>query len=255
MLHAISRKKSRRHKAYHYNHCEKVRAEGERRVSEEDEITSIIFGPLSLLRAEDSYEFWKACLCRDEKCKNKGPEDSPVSVSVEFWPKLKGVEPDLFFEYKFNNDRYLNILVELKWRSPLSGENQLKKQWEEFLTDDDRKNTIHVLIGPDISVGISAMEATTVDHQEKLFLWSWPWLCNHVLSELSKDTNITDGLRNWSGLIKSFIEAVGIKQFVGFGGLKIETSDTDIQLFRFRFNWHSPVVKGRKLKLFTIEGV
>lgn len=128
MLHAFCQQKSRLYKRY-LGH----REEGEKRVSEEDEITSLLIGPLDYLPPQASGSFWRALIEREISESLTFPAGPIDRVRMKFWPR-RSIEPDLLVELDWCTGERRLLLVELKWNAPLSGDDQLHRQWNEFLT-------------------------------------------------------------------------------------------------------------------------
>lgn len=232
MLHAIAQKKSMRHKNYHLDKKTKFdRAEDEKHIREEDEITSTILGPLDFLNNEDSYKFWKAVigLNRRDVSLPALPNEAPISGNVTFWPKNK-VEPDAFFEYRWKDGRRINFLLEIKWNAPLSGEDQLSRQWSDFLTPSQQSDSIHIFISPDIATGVNAIQnLVSKEHSKRMIPLSWSQICE-VFEEFEKNS---DGrLGKWSSLSRRFLERAGVSVFKGF--LNITSNITNSETVEYR---------------------
>lgn len=165
MIHAITHKKSRIYQRYLGR-----RDPDEKRVSAEDEITSLIMSPLAFMTSEAIGVFWTSLL--ENRFRDLDFPTAPVSsAKMHFWPR-GSVEPDLFVELEWESRELRCLLVEFKWRSPLSGPDQLHKQWEEFLSDRERKNAYHIFIAPEVSEGNRALGRRDV-WGGRLLLFSW----------------------------------------------------------------------------------
>lgn len=224
MLHAIAQKKSHRHKNYHLNKKIKShRTEDEKNIREEDEITSTILGPLDFLSREDSYKFWKAVIGLNHRDVSLPtlPSEPPIIGKVSFWPK-NVVEPDAFFQYEWADDKRLNFLIELKWNAPLTGEDQLARQWDEFLTKSQRSDTIHVFIAPDITAGINAINNKSVspEHSKRIVPLSWSQICE-VFERFENNPGELGNreLGKWSQLCRRFLSRTGVSVFKGFSNI------------------------------------
>lgn len=64
----------------------------------------------------------------------------PDQAMFKFWPEWKTasgyVEPDLVVHFTKGNQPLLNIILEVKWDSPLSPPCELVRQWRYHLPDD-----------------------------------------------------------------------------------------------------------------------
>lgn len=205
MLHSFRQSKSHLYRRY-LGH----REEGEHRVCEEDEITSLIAGPLDYLPPEASGAFWKALVERD-RCDDLDFPEGPASyLKMDFWPR-RVVEPDLLVELRWASGERRIIVVEFKWRAPL-GKNQLHRQWSEFLTRDERQVALHLFIGPELSVGLNALGQEDI-WNGRLVLRSWL----NVLEIMNRlDCSSYPGLDRWRSDVTSFLSRLHIKRFQGF---------------------------------------
>lgn len=214
MLHAISQNKTNLHKRY-LGHREK----SERRVSEEDELTSLIMSPLSLLSKSAIGTFWKALIEWNEvdTLPIKLPDKPVENAMIEFWPRRytekEVLEPDMLVKLEWPSGAHINLLVEFKWRAPLSGERQLHNQWEKFLSDEERQNSYHIYIAPELSNGYKAL-----DHKDvwngKLLLRSWFDILN-ILTQKPYSIQ-TNELLTWSDHVCNLLEKLHIRPFNGF---------------------------------------
>jgi len=225
MLHAIAKKKSLRHKIYHLDKLNKLQRSEESVVRAEDEITSTILGPLDFLNFDETYKFWREIvrLKKSDDSQPILPIESPNSGSVEFWP-MRSVEPDAFFKYEWCDGKCVNFLVELKWMAPISGKEQLHRQWNEFLEESQKKNSVHVFISPNAITGINAINAYSLSeqHRKQIVNLSWSQICE-VLNKFEKE----DGkLSRWAKLSKDFLSRVGVGVFEGFAGITSNLSES-----------------------------
>lgn len=222
MLHAIAGKKTSRHKVYLGK-----REEGEKQVREEDELTSTLLGPLDFLPTAEAFLFWRELIGWCEKYGASSiqgffPEPEPDRVVHKFWAQRTGskgrIEPDLFVEFHWNattersaEQRFL--LVELKWRAPLSGKEQLQKQWLGFLTDAERHDSLHLFIAPETS-------AATAVLAEFPHLWNGrgpvriPWV--DVLEAVRGLGSPGSGILRWATNLQACLERLQISRFRGF---------------------------------------
>ncbi|MEG8200791.1 hypothetical protein SE916_01000 [Pseudomonas sp. 5FOS] len=203
MLHAITHNKSRVYERY-LGH----RDPGEKRVSEEDEITALVMGPLAFLPAGAIGAFWMA-LAKKGKL-GEFPEGPVTHAEMRFWPRKNRVEPDMLVELWWWTEKW-SLLIEFKWRAPLSGEDQLHKQWKNFLPPDEQKRALHIFIAPETSAGIEAKGREDI-WKGHLLLFSWYDVLN-TLHELKSSELL---LRRWSEEVIGCLERLGIRPFCGF---------------------------------------
>ncbi|MBC8648391.1 hypothetical protein GYM54_01385 [Pseudomonas sp. MTM4] len=221
MLHAISGKKTRLYQRY-LGH----REPGEKRVMEEDELTALLMGPLAFFSPGAVACLWRTVVGSP----TDWPEGEPSRASVEFWPRRtvsRGyVEPDLLVSLHWDEGVRRLLLVEFKWRAPLSGERQLHNQWKDFLTPDERRQALHVFIAPEVSHGLNALADEDV-WDGRLLLRSWLDVLNGV-QEL-KD-NADAPLGKWARQIEAVLSLLQIHPFRGFRSLVPPLSTPSAQL-------------------------
>lgn len=226
MLHAVNLNKTKFYKRYlgEKDEPENVKAE--------DEIASIILGPLSFLPACDNQLFWGQVLAANGKEEFLTTE--PVSnVQYHFWPRRQGqigsIEPDLFVQFQWPDKTEKYLLVELKWNAKLSGSDQLHKQWQYFLTDTEKTNALHIFIGHDVSEAAAAPKddesgGDVWQPEDKLVLFSWLQLRTYLKKFLHSDSH----LNRWAFLADSFLDRVGVQKFNGFEHIDIQCSLPEI---------------------------
>lgn len=224
MLHAFNQKKSRLYLRY-LGHRDDP---DEKRVAEEDEITSLIMGPLAFLSPGAIAAFWEA-LVRLRNPQVAFPAGAPSRATVQFWPRNHNVEPDLRVDLAWGAVTR-TLLVEFKWRAPLSSQNQLHDQWTIYLDEQERANALHLFIGLDASEGLNAQNRQD-DWHGKLILRSW----FDVLTALS---TIKEGagleLHRWSEQVRECFELLAVKEFRGFDKLAAPVLPTPEAALFFR---------------------
>ncbi|MDI3398846.1 hypothetical protein QLG12_11580 [Pseudomonas sp. V88_4] len=212
MLHAFNQGKSSLYRRY-LGH----REIGEKRVCAEDEITALIMGPLDYLPAESAGLFWRSLIERGGRDVHPAfPDEAADRAQMRFWPR-NGVEPDLLVELGWPTGERRILLIEFKWDAPLSGDDQLHRQWLEFLTPAERTDAYHVFIAPDISAGLNALGERDVWNGQ-LVLHSWLGVLNIVRS---MRTSGFTGLETWKSQITRFLGKLGIFRFQGFDSLSL----------------------------------
>lgn len=233
MLQAFCHGKSRLHWRYRGH-----REIGEGRVSEEDEITSLIMGPLEYLPATDVGRFWQALVGPTaQQSQLPFPTGLAERASLHFWPRRQ-IEPDLLVELYWPAGERRLLLVEFKWRAPLSGDDQLHRQWLEFLTPSERQHAYHLFIAPDISSGLNAKGNKDI-WAGRLILHSWLSVLG-VLRTLDKTGS--PGLDRWQARVTDFLRKVGIRSFRGFIALNVPTSTQARPIFWCPLDGFSAVI-------------
>lgn len=205
MLHAFNHRKSSLYRDYLY------RDQRESRVNAEDEITALLLGPLDLLRSEDTALFWHTLL-KQLKAPDYQPDNAPSQAKMYFWRKEKGIEPDLVVELSWPNSSRIDLLVELKWRSPLSGRDQLHRQWLEYFSGQQRQTGYHLFIAPETSAAATARNSEQGDvWQGRLLEVSWFKLMSFFAS-----LPVTSPLKPWANQVSQTLEKLNIRSFQGF---------------------------------------
>lgn len=223
MLHAINQNKSTLYKRYGG-----YRDLNDHRVCEEDEITSTIIGPMDFMLPDEVHRFWSALFQLKSRTDVFGElsYQPPKSIEVKLWPsrqvKAGGrerVEPDATIEFIWPDKTRILLLIEFKWRSNLSGDDQLHRQWNHYLTKKEQAYTFHLFIAPVITEGASARNSELGDiWGDRLILITWETF-RRALNTIRKNDKATTSLGRWSTVADSFLQKIGIKKFVGFGNL------------------------------------
>lgn len=240
MLQAFCHGKSRLHWRY-LGH----REAGETRVSEEDEITALIMGPLEYLPPADVGKFWRTLVEPTVRHSQLPFPAGPVGRTVlHFWPR-RVIEPDLLVELFWPTGERRLLLVELKWKAPLSGDDQLHRQWQEFLTNSERQQAYHLFIAPDISSGLNAKSAKDI-WEGRLILHSWLSVLG-LLRTIS--TTGSPGLERWQSRVTDFLRKVGIRRFQGFLDLGLPACSQDRPVFWCPLDGFSAFVPPARLAL------
>lgn len=210
MLHATSKGKTKFYKRY------LGQRDGEdRKVYEEDEITSTLIGPMEFLPASDVYRFWENILNQTEH-NDFLPKIPPEHIETTLWSRRKAmddgniIEPDVVVTLKWP-DRVYNLLIELKWRAALSGKEQLHRQWLQYLTSHERTYSLHLFIAPSISEGAKALAEKDVWNGRLVLL---PWMkVRDVLGKYAEDKT---AIGRWAKLSDTFLAHIQILRFGGF---------------------------------------
>ncbi len=207
MLHAFTHKKSSLHRRYL---ARKQREPDEDRVTQEDEVTSTVLGTLEFLPESSVAVFWTYLVTFHAPSFDL-PVGDATGVSMRFWPSRGRLQPDLLVELSWGQETRL-LLVEIKWRSDLSGEDQLHKQWLSFLSFEERAKALHIFIGIETAEGIKARARKDVWHG-RLLLLSWMQVLNTVHLIRNADS---PQLHSWARHVTHFLRLVGIAPFMGF---------------------------------------
>ena len=195
----------------------------EKKVHEEDEITSTVLGPLDFFSPREVFGFWNGVLIHAAG-QGLPLQTDPESVTILFWNSRQSsagarrIEPDVRVDFRWPDGTRCILLVEVKWRAPLSGHDQLHAQWQEYLTEDERKVAVHLFIAPEISAGAAARELGAGDvWNGKLVLISWLQIRGALADIGFTDRN---GFGRWARVADGFLERVGILKLSGFGHVR-----------------------------------
>lgn len=214
MLHSTTKKKGTLYKRYLGGRDGK-----EGNVHEEDEITSAVLGPLDILADEDVFLFWTKLL-GSAGHSDFFPTTRPLSIEMKMWDRRTTkdgvVEPDVIVEMAWPDDRR-TLLIEVKWHSPLSGEDQLHRQWNFYLEQRERERGLHLLIAPDVAAGSEAKNKNDA-WQGKLVLIQW-LIIRSVLGGLK---NSKTAIGRWAMHADVFLERLHVQRFGGFGELQMD---------------------------------
>lgn len=200
MLHAIENKKSRLPFTRYVSASER---QGERR-TQEDEITSTIFGPL---------DFFSEETVRSLIGKLFGFSLSSGSkLSLAFWPRYNHVEPDLVFTEQHSDGSRDAYVVEIKWNAPL-GEEQVERQVQAIEAEDHLRLAGHLVLSRyAIDVAKPSRNLTWMDFKD------------HCL-ELSEENGIDPVAKKWAKMVCVFLEACEVRHFKGFDTIKSVAMD------------------------------
>lgn len=210
MLHAFSHKKSRLYRRYLGRRDDPL----EGRVAEEDEITSLIMGPLAFLSPAAIGAFWSALIQLRHPC-NDLPLGAPTHAAMHFWPRRGAIEPDMRVDLSWG-DISRTLLVEFKWRAGLSGEYQLHDQWEKYLYPEEKDHAYHLFIGPDTTAGIAAMSLRD-PWEGRLLLRSWFDVLT-CASSIRGESELE--LKRWIEQVVECFKLLNIRPFQGFDKLQ-----------------------------------
>ena len=208
----------------------------------EDEITSCILGPLSYLPIEDVWKLFRAWLPYKEEM---WPTDIPTDMEFSFWPNLKNggrIEPDLLVKFSRNGDHILNVLFEIKWDSPISGKDELAKQWD-ILPDKQKQITFHIYLVKNTGRGNRELGQSLSDFpknsQKKL--WRNRLVCIGWRSLLEvlfyNRPRFGTAMNLWAEGVIAFLRRRGQTTFTGFKWLSKEMVSTAPEKEIF---WKSP---------------
>lgn len=190
----------------------------------EDEITSSVFGPLAFLPTDQIWTLFRKLLPIEDLC----PSQTPDQARFSFWKRLavSRIEPDLLVCFLKDEQPLLTVLVEVKWKSGLSSEDQLVDQWAN-IPEDERGRCLHLYLVRNETKGQNDIEQSLergqskgrfpVDQwKERLFCLGWRKLADilQVNQFLWKPP-----LALWATNVVSFMQRSKLTSFTGFGWL------------------------------------
>ena len=210
--------------------------EADSRLPQEDLVTSMVFGTLQYLPAAAIVRFLTTALrtlrapAEAQLALTQLAEAPDPWVRFAFWPNLAAtsqdaqvsrIEPDVVIKcWRRQADQRqepcLRILVECKWNSSLSGEEQLWRQWTA-LSDAQRQQTLHVYLVKDASQGWAELFPVTPPlsdaHQmwrQRAFVVTWAQLIRPEVLRLSGPVH------RWLEDMHQLLIRLGIVPFDGF---------------------------------------
>lgn len=212
MLHAVENSKTTRARQYAQPAKRDEHDEFHRKnnLQAEDEITSIVLGPMEFFNPEASLNFWLDLIGES----NLGIKSEKTElVEFKLWAKRKSIEPDGLIVYKNGGRKYI-FLLEVKWNADLS-ENQLENQWDYFLNNRERQNATHIFLGKDVKDAIQVRNDRIGKNDHKISVLSWQKF-RHFLNRLPEGRYPREFVR-WAKLAETFLEKCGVIDFGGFG--------------------------------------
>jgi len=191
MLHAIHNRKSR---LPFLRYVASADEKGHRR-TQEDEITSIVFGPIDFMpetTARSIVTILFGC----------SPIPETHRVSMKLWPRYENVEPDVVFIEHRDNGIERAYIIEVKWNAPL-GDDQVERQ-RTAMRDSDVDVAAHIVLSRyPIEVRSNSKNMTWMDFKDG------------VLKGIK--ANGKDQIaQKWAELTWSFLESCNILHFHGF---------------------------------------
>ncbi len=227
MLQAINQGKTNIYNRYGDPNKVGHREKGER-VTAEDEITALILGPLELIPGHLSAIFWGTLLSTFKI--QYVPSNFPDKAEIAFWPSRKNllsgrtIEPDIVVDLKWSSGESLLLLIEMKWRAPLSGEDQLHIQWTEFLSEEERNSALHLFIAPETSEALKASGISDV-WSGRLLAISWFDILSILQDKIRKNDRTYEPLKPWMNQVVALLDKLGIRPFRGFKGLRLPNNN------------------------------
>ncbi|WP_457089897.1 hypothetical protein [Microvirga sp. P5_D2] len=222
MLHAFTQTKSRK---VHANSLS------------EDEVTSTFFGPLPFMATRD---VWAVVQELEFVGTGAGlPSSMPHSHEVLFWKRFKNparkishwraCEPDVVFQFSFEKDQILTIIVEVKWTARGSSTDQdgvgdqLARQWVAVRgsRNGQQQITMHVYLTQ------SALEASRglneTPNCDVVDFDAEDWCKNakgltwaDIGTRLTKIQSGSEGVRLWATAALKFLRILNVTPFTGF---------------------------------------
>lgn len=220
----------------------------------EDEITSIVLGPLIYMPPEDVWKLFRKWLPFKS---DLWPIEISNDMKLSFWPniaKAGRIEPDLLVQFTRNDAPVLTVLFEIKWSSPLSGYDELVKQWEA-LEDKEKKSTFHIYLVKETGKGnrevIRSLENSNDKiWRERLVCIGWRSLIETLQFDRPKFGRAMD---LWADGIIAFLRRRGQTTFTGFTWLEGKSVSTPPAsgLFWRLSSWFSEL--GQKINIPSTE--
>lgn len=168
--------------------------------------------PLAFLSPAAIGAFWIG-LVQLRNPEHEFPDGLLTQAQMHFWPRRGGIEPDLRVDLAWGSETR-TLLVEFKWRAPLSGERQLHEQWGTYMKDEQERG-LHLFIGLETSAARNAQAREDI-WSGKLLLRSW----FDVLTTLpTLKTGAGLELKRWGEQVREFLNLLAVRPFCGFKDL------------------------------------
>ena len=191
----------------------------------EDLITDCFFGPLRYLNGQDAGRAM-AWICQDAAKSGFGLLNGATVSDVELWPRSNGVEPDAHIRCRSPSGASLQVLIEVKWNSPL-GQGQAVRQWQGFSGSLGADRLLHLIICRSqraIERDITKQEEELRNgRSEDVALWreSRLVLTWHEIARRLRDipSGQSPELQRWVDDTRAVLQRYGERPFEGFARL------------------------------------
>ena len=154
-------------------------------------------------------------------------------IKFDFWPNLgesSRIEPDVvikFWQHRVSreNEPFLRIMLECKWDSSQSGDDQLWRQWNA-LSEVQQQRTLHVYLVKDASEGWEELSASAA--AQRTSNQSQVWMQRAVVvmwAQLIRPEvlRLVGPLTGWLEDVSKLLSKLGILPFYGFSAIARET--------------------------------
>ena len=228
----------------------------------EDLITDCFFGPLRYLDMGDAGKAL-AYICHNVGKAAFHVLDGSAVSDIELWPRKNSVEPDVLVHCRSSVGTAVQLLIEVKWNSPL-GEAQAVRQWCEFngsSVGDDR--LLHLIVcrsRTSVERDIKKQEEEVWKGQdEDLAVWRESRL---VLSWYEVAKRLRDRprwqsaqLQRWAYDTSAVLKRYGERPFEGFANLPSTVLNQSDNKFMFwdhqrAFRWPLTQVDPQRSRVF-----
>lgn len=211
MLHATHRHKTK----LPYQRYAMHRELGDDRRTQEDEITSTIFGPLDFMQKTTANRIVNQLLEEDK--------DLDSDVTIEFWPRIANVEPDVLITRKTSAGVECYI-VEIKWNAPL-GETQIQDQVNAVKSERHPDKLQHMVISRFAqSVETPSTACTWMDFKDRF------------VPDANNGSN-DSVFEKWRKLVTDYLETCNVRHFCGFKKIKDVPELSEYDGFIFWEGW------------------
>lgn len=220
MLKAVKHNKTQLHSRRYAGRKENDDTSDGYKRTQEDEITSTVFGPLDYFPVNEQWEFFRFLF---QTCNLKSdilPSGDPEHCEFKFWDRRQ-IEPDLVVRFEFPDQKKLIVLIEVKWESDLSGSDQLRKQWYEYLGEEEHKNAIHIFLDKTGSVGDHGPKRVEKPWSQKFCAIRWLHVRNTCWNLIDK-SDVSVKLKCWAKDIDCFLGALRVRAFRGIASTEGE---------------------------------
>ena len=205
MILACIQGKTQYHRRFQPKHLDEYSTE--RRRTQEDELTSIVFGTFRYL--SPTFVAKVAAMMLRESGLSGKVDDAWVSGSISLWERREGTEPDVILRLINQRKETFTLIVEVKWFAG-EGDSQLEREWN-WLTQAERKSAAIIFLSKKPAESIE--ESSTPRSQSLGFL---TWLQFAAMLRRMEFSWNEEAELHWLDDLIAFLSMIGLASFKGF---------------------------------------
>jgi hypothetical protein len=220
----------------------------------EDEITSCIFGEMKHIDPNIIWKIFRRLIISTGIQSDYWNDYVPTNVQFKFWNRNNNVEPDIILHFFKDDKIYLNIIIEVKWKSPIFPKCELVRQWNNRNIIDS-SNWLHFYLVKNKAVGfrditnslsIAKDQCNSKRHcsmcecgirifKEKYYVDDWEnRLCCISWNDISYAVNaVRSDAPDFSIGIVNFLEKQGVNIFTGYSTIEKAAAFPDKEIASF----------------------